>query len=204
MLNPGVTDEVLSYWFGDDISYDQAPSIVDRIQNVWFAGSDDVDNEIRNRFADDIAGVTEETLSQLSSSRDKLAVIILLDQFPRNIFRESSEAFATDHMALRLAKELIRTNEDMELEPIQRVFVYLALEHAEDVEDQSLSVKKYEELLEEVDEGLKSIYEGFLKFAIRHKVIIDRFGRFPHRNELLGRESTKEEIEFLKQPGSSF
>ncbi len=204
MLNPGVTDEVLSYWFGDDISYDQAPSIVDRIQNIWFAGSDNVDNEIRNRFADDIAGVTEETLSHLSSSRDKLAVIILLDQFPRNIFRESSEAFATDHMALRLAKELIRTNEDMELEPIHRVFVYLALEHAEDVEDQSLSVKKYEELLEEVDEGLKSIYESFLDYAIRHKVIIDRFGRFPHRNEILGRESTKEEIEFLKQPGSSF
>ena len=204
MLNPGVTDKVLSYWFGDDISYDHAPSIVDRIQNVWFAGSDDVDNEIRKRFADDIAGVTEETLSQLSSSRDKLAVIILLDQFPRNIFRESSEAFATDHMALRLAKELIRSNEDVELEPIQRVFVYLALEHAENVEDQSLSVKKYEELLEEVDEGLKSIYESFLEYAIRHKVIIDRFGRFPHRNEILGRESTKEEIEFLKQPGSSF
>lgn len=204
MLNPGVTDEVLSYWFGEDISYDQAPSIVDRIQNVWFAGRDDVDNEIRKRFADDIAGVTEETLSQLSSSRDKLAVIILLDQFPRNIFRESSEAFAKDHMALKLAKELIRSNEDVELEPIQRVFVYLALEHAENVEDQSLSVKKYEELLEEVDEGLKSIYESFLEYAIRHKVIIDRFGRFPHRNEILGRESTKEEIEFLKQPGSSF
>lgn len=204
MLNPGVTDEVLSYWFGDDISYDQAPSIVDRIQNVWFAGRDDVDNEIRKRFADDIAGVTEETLSQLNSSRDKLAVIILLDQFPRNIFRESSEAFAKDHMALKLAKELIRSNEDVELEPIQRVFVYLALEHAENVEDQSLSVKKYEELLEEVDEGLKSIYESFLEYAIRHKVIIDRFGRFPHRNEILGRESTKEEIEFLKQPGSSF
>lgn len=204
MLNPGVTDEVLSYWFGEDISYDQAPSIVDRIQNVWFAGRDDVDNEIRKRFADDIAGVTEETLSQLSSSRDKLAVIILLDQFSRNIFRESSEAFAKDHMALKLAKELIRSNEDVELEPIQRVFVYLALEHAENVEDQSLSVKKYEELLEEVDEGLKSIYESFLEYAIRHKVIIDRFGRFPHRNEILGRESTKEEIEFLKQPGSSF
>ncbi len=204
MLNPGVTDKVLSYWFGDDISYDHAPSIVDRIQNIWFAGSDDVDNEIRKRFADDIAGVTEETLSQLSSSRDKLAVIILLDQFPRNIFRESSEAFAKDHMALKLAKELIRSNEDVELEPIQRVFVYLALEHAENVEDQSLSVKKYEELLEEVDEGLKSIYESFLEYAIRHKVIIDRFGRFPHRNEILGRESTKEEIEFLKQPGSAF
>ncbi|MCH7922796.1 MAG: DUF924 domain-containing protein [Nitrospinae bacterium] len=199
-----MTDEVLSYWFGDDISYDHAPSIVDRIKNVWFAGSDDVDNEIRKRFADDIAGVTEETLSQLNSSRDKLAVIILLDQFPRNIFRESSEAFAKDHMALKLAKELIRSNEDVELEPIQRVFVYLALEHAENVEDQSLSVKKYEELLEEVDEGLKSIYESFLEYAIRHKVIIDRFGRFPHRNEILGRESTKEEIEFLKQPGSSF
>ncbi len=67
-----------------------------------------------------------------------------------------------------------------------------------------MSVKKYEELLEEVDEGLKSIYESFLEYAIRHKVIIDRFGRFPHRNEILGRESTKEEIEFLKQPGSSF
>lgn len=204
MLNPGVTDEVLSYWFGDDISYDHAPSIVEKIKNVWFAGSDDVDNEIRKRFADDIAGVTEETLSQLSSSRDKLAVIILLDQFSRNIFRESSEAFAKDHMALKLAKELIRSNEDVELEPIQRVFVHLALEHAENVEDQSLSVKKYEELLEEVDEGLKSIYESFLEYAIRHKVIIDRFGRFPHRNEILGRESTKEEIEFLKQPGSSF
>jgi uncharacterized protein (DUF924 family) len=203
-LRPGVADEILSFWFGDSASFDTESSIIERINGVWFAGSDEVDDELRVRFKDDLESVTEETLRSLASMEEKLAVVVLLDQCSRNIYRDAPNAFAQDHLALNLAKAMIHANEDKDLEPIQRVFVYMPLEHSEDEEDQELSVRKFEELYEEAGDGLKKVYKGFLDYAIRHKVIIDRFGRFPHRNEILGRTSTSEEIEFLKQPGSSF
>lgn len=203
-LRPGLSDEILSFWFGDAASYDRESSILERINNVWFAGSEDVDNELSGRFKGDLESVTEETLQNLAGTEEKLAVIVLLDQCSRNIYRDTPKAFGQDHLALTLAKAMIRANEDKDLEPIQRVFVYFPLEHSEDEDDQELSVRKFEDLYEEVGADLKKVYKGFLDYAIRHKVIIDRFGRFPHRNEILGRASTSEELEFLKQPGSAF
>jgi len=128
------------------------------------------------------------------TSSSALALILLLDQFPRNMFRETPEAFATDRLALRYAKHLMDTGLHYSLGETERAFVLLPFEHSEDPKDQVLSVK-YFGLMED---------QSYLEWAEKHKAIIDRFGRFPHRNEVLGRESTPEEIEFLKEPGSSF
>lgn len=203
-LRPGLAGEILSFWFGDAIDYEQESSILERTSILWFAGGEEVDYEIRRRFKDDIEAMGEETIQHLSGTKDKLASIVLLDQCSRNMFRDTPKAFAYDHLALSLTKAMIQADEDLDFAPIQRVFVYMPLEHSEDEEDQELSVRKFEEIYDEVGDNLKITYKGFLNYAIRHKVIIDRFGRFPHRNEILERASTGEEIEFLKQPGSSF
>lgn len=203
-LRDGMVDEVLSFWFGDDLSLEGRQALVDKVQGLWFSGSEEVDEELRKRFGEDLEGFSREDLLGLKSTRERLAAVVLLDQFSRNIHRETAGAFARDALALNIAKEMIEAKEDLELEPYERVFVYLPLEHSEDGADQALSVRKFEGLLEEVDVELRGVYESFLDYAERHKVIIDRFGRFPHRNEVLGRESTEEEVEFLKEPGSSF
>jgi len=134
----------------------------------------------------------------------ELARIILLDQFPRNIYREQPRAFAYDMQALSWTLEGLAKQSDQQLRPVERVFFYLPLEHAEDLGHQETSVKLFRELVEAVPQEQRNTFAGFFDFAVRHHDIIDRFGRFPHRNVILGRESTSEEEEFLTQPGSSF
>jgi uncharacterized protein (DUF924 family) len=201
-LRPGLAEEILSFWFGEGVSSES--EIAHRVSSIWFAGSEEIDEELTRRFRDDLEAFGEDALKGLTGLEERLAAIVLLDQFSRNIFRDAPDAFARDHLALSLAKGMIEAGEDRLLDPAQRVFVYMALEHSEDGQDQDLSVKKFQELCRDVDEELKPMFERFLDYAHRHKVIIDQFGRYPHRNEILGRASTGEEIEFLKQPGSSF
>ena len=196
--------EILSFWFGEDISYDEEVVLRERVEHFWFTENKKLDRQIRRMFRQDLEAVKETTLDGLRDTHAKLAMIILVDQFSRNIFRESPEAFARDHLALRLGKEMVSRNEDLKLKPVERSFVYLPLEHSEDGEDQKLSVKKFKELHRQVPQELKKLYQVFLDYAIKHKAIIDRFARFPHRNEILGRKSTSEELQFLRQPGSHF
>ncbi len=196
--------EILSFWFGENISYDEEVALKERVEHFWFTENKKLDRRIRRIFKQDLEAVKETALDGLCDTHAKLAMIILVDQFSRNMFRQSSEAFARDHLALRLAKEMVSRNEDLKLKPVERSFVYLPLEHSEDQEDQGLSVKKFKELHKQVPQKVKKVYQVFLDYAIKHKVIIDRFARFPHRNETLGRKSTTEELEFLKQPGSHF
>lgn len=203
-MRPGLEEEVLSFWFGERGSLKSRPALVKRVQELWFGGGEEVDSEIARRFKADLDSLAEGDLGGAKTTKEKLALIVLLDQFSRNIYRESPRAFAQDPRALKLTNGIIEAGRDKKLEPEERAFVYLVLEHSEDADDQALSVSKFEELAGVVAEELKSVYESFLDYAVQHKVIIDRFGRFPHRNELLGRASTPEEIEFLKQPGSSF
>ena len=125
-----------------------------------------------------------------------LALVVIVDQFPRNMFRGEPRAFASDALALTTAKDMIDRRFDRLLRPIERAFVYLPFQHAEDVGSQRRSVALYDEL---ATRGV-----DHREWARRHHDIIERFGRFPHRNEILGRPSTEEEIEFLKQPGSRF
>lgn len=134
----------------------------------------------------------------------RLAWIIVADQFSRNIYRCDPRSFALDEQALAHALEGMAAGHDLALRPLQRVFFYLPLEHSESIELQQQSVMLYEGLLNEVGEKLAQPFTGFLDYARRHLDVIQRFGRFPHRNAILGRESTAAEIEYLQQPGSGF
>ena len=135
----------------------------------------------------------------------RLALILLLDQLPRNIHRASPAAFAQDAKARDLCLRGLSLGADKALSPLARVFFYLPLEHAESREQQARSVALFEALAAEQAGGpARETFEGFADFARRHQVIVQRFGRFPHRNAILGRTSTPEEAEFLQQPGSGF
>lgn len=161
----------------------------------WFAKDESLDARIRERF-----GALHERASkcELSEWRSeplgRFAEILVLDQFSRNIFRDHAASFASDPLALGLAQEAIRVGADRSFSAPQKSFLYMPFMHSESRAIHEASIQLF------AQPGL----EMNLDFAKRHKVIIDRFGRYPHRNRVLGRESTPEEIEFLKQPGSGF
>lgn len=162
---------------------------------AWFKRSDVLDEAIRQRFAATVAEVAaapDDTL--LQSAGRVLAAVIVLDQFPRNIFRGTSQAFATDPKARTLAAGALGKGYDRSLDKHGRLFLYLPFEHSEDAADQRRSVA----LLSAIGDP------EFTRYAEAHQAIIGRFGRFPHRNVALGRTSTREELEFLQEPGSSF
>ncbi|MCI0527776.1 MAG: DUF924 domain-containing protein [Nitrospira sp.] len=197
-MNP--IEEILNFWFGDL----QKLNLEDRLK-LWFGGGEETDQLIRDKFGADVLRAIQGDYAHWEETpRGCLALIILLDQFSRNIYRDTPKAFAQDEMALGLCLRGIGQGKDLALEPIERTFFYLPMEHSENLEIQRRSVQAFEGLVKAVPPEMKKVYEGFLDYAVRHCVIIERFGRFPHRNEILGRASTKEELEFLTQPGSSF
>jgi uncharacterized protein (DUF924 family) len=139
-----------------------------------------------------------------SNARDRLALILLTDQFPRTIYRGLAKAFAFDSQALALSRDGIDAGFDLSLRPLERVFFYMPLEHSESLADQDRSFSLFRQLVEQVGPDHKPTFQEYLDFAVRHRDIINRFGRFPHRNEVLARTSTAEELMFLQQPGASF
>jgi len=172
-------DEVLEFWFGQD-------------RKAWFEKNADFDEEIRRRFLSDYElGAAGMLASWKQAPASALALVVLLDQFPRNMFRDSARAFAADPLARDAARAIRNRGWDQAMTPDQRMFIYLPFEHSESLEDQELSLRLFAD---------NPNYE----WARRHWEIIRRFGRFPHRNAALGRASTPEEMEFLMQPGSSF
>ncbi|MFZ1105868.1 MAG: DUF924 family protein [Hyphomicrobiaceae bacterium] len=176
-------DGVLRFWFEETRP------------KQWFEKSDAFDADVRSRFLAVHEGLTAEpTPSLLTDARTALAAVIVLDQMSRNMFRGGPQAFAADAKALDLAAAAVALGFDSGLTKDERMFLYLPFEHAESREAQARSVA--------LMEGLGDA--ELTKWAEMHKVIIDRFGRFPHRNAVLGRASTPEETEFLRQPGSSF
>ena len=128
----------------------------------------------------------------------------MLDQFSRTIHRGSGEAFAYDAQALKAARQLMQHEGHLKLAPIQRVFVYLPFEHSEDLGDQKEAVSLFKTLILSAPEGQEKLFESFYDYALRHAAVIERFRRFPHRNERLNRETTPEVAAFLQEPGSSF
>ena len=186
--------EVLDFWFGPAGTPEYG-----RPREAWFKKSDAFDAAIRARFLDLHLQAAEGALAAWRTAPDSLlALIIVLDQFPRNLFRGSSRAFATDAQALAAAEFAVAQGYDRKLAPVERWFVYLPFEHAEDLALQRRCLELFEDLRTDPDSA------GSIDYARRHYEIIARFGRFPHRNALLGRVSTPEEIEFLRQPGSGF
>jgi uncharacterized protein (DUF924 family) len=180
-MQPG---DILAFWF-EELEPKQ-----------WFEKDLALDTEIRNRF---FAIHEKARQCELSAWREnpsgRLAEVIVLDQFSRNFFRDTPRAFAYDSLALALSQEAIRMNDDQKITPSERVFLYLPFMHSES--------KIIHEKAVELFSSLKG-FEANLEYELKHKAIIDRFGRFPHRNEVLGRVSTTEELAFLKTPGSSF
>ncbi len=195
-------EDVLAFWFGRESGNS---ATAEAQKKLWWAKDAVVDAEIRERYGTLVASAAGGAHREWAREpRGRLALILLFDQFPRNIYRDTPQAFAHDGLALRLALDGIATGADRELRAIERVFFYLPLEHAESVEMQERSVALFTALAAGVPEADRGTFAGFLDYAVRHRDVVHRFGRFPHRNRILGRESTAEEQEFLKQPGSSF
>ncbi len=188
-------DDILDFWFGrpDDAGYGGR-------REIWFETNDDFDAEIRDRFMADYEAAEAGRLDPMQrTARGALALVILLDQFPRNMFRGDRRAFATDAQACEVAGAAIACGFDKALTPVERRFFYLPFEHGENLADQARCAWCMREHLPSDDERDPSI-----EYARRHRAVIERFGRFPHRNAALGRTSTPEEIAFLDEPNSSF
>jgi uncharacterized protein (DUF924 family) len=196
------TATILEYWFGRDAN---DAAVAKARASLWWSKQPETDEEIRRRFGALVLAAESGNLDDWRSSIEgRLALILLTDQFPRNIYRGTPAAFRFDGIARRLCLEALASRAEKNLRPVHRLFFYLPLEHSENLEHQNRSVALFRELAAGVSDDLKPTFEGFVDYALRHRVIIERFGRFPHRNSILGRVSTPEEIEFLKQPGSSF
>ena len=193
---------ILAFWFGTDAD----DAIAAKQQTaLWWAKRDETDTLIRERFETAVTAAGNGSLQDWAATASgRLALIILMDQFTRNIYRDSPAAFSLDDRARELCLTGLERGDDKALRPIQRVFFYLPLEHSETVEDQQRSVALFNALADEAPSDRRELFAGFANYALRHQVIIERFGRFPHRNAILGRVSTPEEVEFLTQPGSSF
>jgi uncharacterized protein (DUF924 family) len=195
-------EDVLAFWFGHESGNS---ATAEAQKKLWWAKDAVVDAEIRERYGALVASAAGGAHREWAREpRGRLALILLFDQFPRNIYRDTPQAFAHDGLALRLALDGIAAGADRELRAIERVFFYLPLEHSETVEMQERSVALFTALAAGVPEADRGTFAGFTDYAVRHRDVVHRFGRFPHRNRILGRESTAEEQAFLKQPGSSF
>ncbi|HWN68942.1 MAG TPA: DUF924 family protein [Haliangium sp.] len=194
--------QIVSFWFDDAA---QSPGHARRRDSIWFERSAEFDLDIERRFSAAYSGAARGELHTWSASPGGgLALILLLDQFPRNMFRGTSRAFATDALALRAAIELIDSGGDTSLDPLQRLFAYMPFQHAEDNEMQALSLRKNGELLASVSPDWRELFEMYYRYAELHSDIIRRFGRFPHRNRVLGRQSTPDEMAYLVGGAETF
>ena len=195
-------ESIISFWFGPE---QDSQKISDQKSPLWWSKNDQIDMEIANRFKQLTSDISRNEYPQWQRTPlGLLASIICLDQFPRNIYRGEATAFSFDRQALAMANSMVSKQWDQQLPHVYSVFSYLPFEHSEALADQEKSLSLYAALRDKVSDDEREMFEGFFQFAVKHYEIVERFGRFPHRNDILGRASTKEEQEFLSQPGSSF
>ena len=194
---------VREYWFGAGPLTSES---LERRMDFWFgAEAERHDEEIRTRFGGLLERAASDRLAAWAAGpRRRLSLILLLDQFPRHMFRGTARAFDYDAQALALTLSGMQSAADGALDPIERLFFYMPLEHAENLEAQDESVAAFRRLLAEVPRELHAPFADVLGFAQGHRSIIERFGRFPHRNALLGRPSTPAEAQWLEEGGASF
>jgi uncharacterized protein (DUF924 family) len=195
-------DAVLEFWFPSDSA---------RANALWWGKDPRLDADIRERFGPTLAAAKAGQLDDwATTARGRVALIIVLDQLSRNIHRGDPQTYDADEQARALTLEGLALGHDRELSAIERLFFYMPLEHSEQLEHQEQCVELMRRLAQDVaaepdvEPKQRERFVGFIDFAVRHRDIVARFGRFPHRNTLLGRESTPEEVEFLRQPGSGF
>ena len=190
---------ILDFWFGVLPNPNFFP---ENKMAIWFASKPEIDRQIRDYFFQDVLNAQQGKYNQWRETpRGRLALILLLDQFPRHIYRNKPQAFMLDQMARALVLEGMQKGDDQRLYLIEKAFFYLPLEHAENLDMQNLAVNAYRRLLAESPEQIHPQMQDFLQSAIAHQQQIVRFGRFPYRNAILGRPSTSEETVFLMQSG---
>jgi uncharacterized protein (DUF924 family) len=193
---------ILKFWFGDDI---ETPKAVAERSKQWFASDTTFDERIRARFETQPDRALRGDLADWTRSPvPTLALVLVLDQFPRNLYRGSSQSFAYDSAAVEISREAIARSFDQELHPLHAAFLYLPFEHSEDQVLQDRCVTLFRRLAERAPSQLADHFTSFLRYAERHHEIIKQFDRFPHRNTILGRRSTSAEVEFLRTGGDTF
>ncbi len=189
-----IVEAVFSFWFEEGI----VPGICE-YRPIWFASPPEFDAAISDRFSADFERAARNELDHMAASpKGALALILMLDQFPRSLFRSGPRAFATDAKARDICSKAIARGNDRKLTGIQRIFCYLPLQHSEELEDQNRSVKLFDSL------GEEKVFHFIQEAARRHLDIIERFGRFPHRNAALSRVPTPEEHTFLESDEGKF
>ncbi|HSA58332.1 MAG TPA: DUF924 family protein [bacterium] len=193
-------EDVLHFWFGNiPVRAEDIRPYVDHRMRLWFAGTPEIDAEIRKRFEKDLLkaalGDHEEWMK---TARGKLALVVLFDQFPRNIYRDQPRGIWFDPLAREIAFATVSAGQDRDVPPLERAFLYLPYEHSEELAVQNRGVELFTRLVNEVSPDWKPTFENFRRYAELHRDMIARFGRFPDRNEMLGRVSTAEEIEVLR------
>jgi uncharacterized protein (DUF924 family) len=195
-------NSVLQTWFGDDL---ESPLEVEMRARLWFAPDPLFDDLIRERFATLPDRALAGELSQWTgTARSCLALILVLDQFPRNLYRGSAQSFAYDSAALDISRDALALNMDRQLHPLEAVFLYMPLEHAEDRGSQEQCVSVFRKLAAEAPARLSDQFDSFVAYAERHQTVIEEFGRVPHRNSALGRASTPAELDYLRSGGETF
>jgi uncharacterized protein (DUF924 family) len=197
-----IFEEVLAFWFGDSLD---SPDAVDARSELWFAQNNSFDRSIRDRFGSlpdrALAGEFEHWRRE---PRPALALVLVLDQFPRNLYRGSPRSYEFDSKACEIALASIEAGFDQSLHPLEASFLYLPLEHSENLLLQERSVQLFEKLIPRAPVELRASFEQSAEFAVRHREVIRRFGRFPHRNAVLGRRSSQEELAYLESGGETF
>lgn len=194
--------EIVEFWFGDALV---SAELAKLRAKLWFSRNDEFDREIERRFGSlPESAARGELDAWRGDASSALALVLVLDQFPRNLFRKSPKAFAFDPPAREVAIDAISRDLDAALDSLQAAFLYLPLEHAEDIGLQERSVALFERLVTRAHPDLTALFESFADYARRHRDIIQRFGRFPHRNTILGRESTPDEVAYLESGGDRF
>jgi len=193
---------LLDWWFGSSGSANETAAAKGKL---WFGKRDSQDLEAQTRFGDWVEQALAGGLTDWAQRPEGwLALVLLLDQLPRMIYRDTPTSFSGDLRAQALVAQGIAADFDRQLQPIQRVFIYLVFEHSENLAVQNEGISRYIELVAQQPEIDRALFSDYLDYAERHQKVIARFGRFPHRNAVLGRESTDEELAFLTGPGSRF
>ena len=201
-MSETIAHQVLDFWFGPRPLTPEAS----RSRNaIWFGGSSDVDYDIERRFGKLVSAARKGMFDSWSGDAEScLALILILDQFPRNLFRGQPAAFASDERALELTRALVTTGKLALLDPSERSFALMPYQHSESLEVQREGLAVYLQQVEEVPLEWQDLLRNTAEFAKTHLEIIEQFGRFPHRNKALGRDSTPEEIRYLNEGGRRF